>query len=336
MNLQRRLTSRINSFNRLSLVGAIAMTMTFVFMSSTTTGSTTEEDCALGARYYQLSSTAREEYRQEDALDFLERAVQACPTYYYWQELAELATEFGEPERNERAAEAFVAAHDMATNDKDRARSIARYAEMLFHANDPQNAMTYIIAARNMDPNTPWINDLAGAITNRAANITEEDIKRGLGDMAFKPLKLQRRISVDAPASGGGAGSATPPAPREEPALAQKSVNIPLNFIVNSTELDASTRNNLVILADTLVQQDFADDKFLFVGHADAVGGASANLQLSMRRAQAIYNAIIGMQPTLSGRITTEGKGEQQLLSYGQSAADHRLNRRLEVILLSD
>ena len=304
-----------------------------------------EDPCALAARYYQLSSAARADFRQQDAYDFLERAVDACPTYYYWQELGELATEFGEAQKNERAAEAFVAAHDMASNDSDRARSIARYAELLFHSEDPQRAMNYVIAARDMDPNSPWIADLADEITTRARNVTEEDIKRGLGDMAFKPLVLQRtEPSVAVAPSGGGSVASTaaattvtaaePVAP--VPAAAQRSINIPLNFIVNTTELDESTRGNLVTLAETLAKDDFAGERFVFIGHADAVGDAFANLRLSQRRAEAMYDAVVSMQPSLSGRIITEGKGEQELLSQGQSAEDHRLNRRLEVFLDQD
>jgi len=309
-----------------------------------------EEDCAMGARYYQLSSAARDDFRQQDAYEFLERAVAACPTYYYWQELAEIATEFGEPARTERAAEAFVAAYEMATNEKDRARSIARYAEMLFHGSDPQRAQTYIVEARNLDPDTQWIAQLSDEITTRAANVTEEDIKRGLGDMAFKPLKLRRSLPRVETATGGGAGSSSPTtasvvediavarpaatteAIEEAPAI--RSVNIPLNFVSGSTQLDTSTRSNLNILASTLSDDDFSGQNFLLIGHADNIGDKDVNLRLSELRAVAIYNAITGLQPGLAGRIQTSGRGEEQLLSLGSSAADHRLNRRVEVVLV--
>ncbi len=306
-----------------------------------------EEDCAMGARYYQLSSAARDDFRQQDAYEFLERAVAACPTYYYWQELAEIATEFGEPARTERAAEAFVAAYEMATNEKDRARSIARYAEMLYHSSDPQRALTYIVEARNLDPNTQWIAQLSDEITTRAANVTEEDIKRGLGDMAFKPLKLQRSVPRVDTATGGGAGSRSAATTVEDAAVAQaaavseseeiaptRSINIPLNFVSGSTQLDPSTRSNVNVLASTLADDDFSGQNFLLVGHADNVGEEDVNLRLSERRAVAIYEAITSLQPTLTDRIQTAGRGEEQLLSLGLSDADHRVNRRVEVILL--
>lgn len=338
------MTNFLNRFTTLQTRCVVSVAIMLTIILTPNSGWTAEDDCALGARYYQLSNTAKDEFRQQDAYDFLERAVAACPTYYYWQELAELATEFGEPARTERAAEAFVAAHDMATNDPDRARSIARYAELLFHGNDPQNAMTYIVEARNLDPNTQWIADLSEEITSRAANVTAEDIKRGLGDMAFKPLKLQRSLPNVDKATGGGAGGGTTKSSDgqvpdvalvQEEAATRRSINIQLNFVINTTELDATTRNNLKVLAATLADDQFADQRFLLVGHADVVGDAGTNLTLSIRRANAISDAIKALQPSLAQRLETEGRGEQQPFSRGMSAADHRLNRRVEVILLN-
>ncbi len=289
-----------------------------------------EDDCALAARYHQLATTAKAEFRQQDAYDFLSRAAAACRTYQYVQERAELATEFGDPQFDRVAADGFGEALDLADSDAQRARSIARYAQVLFHADDPQNAMTYIVAARNLDPNNTWIAELSEEITARASNVTPEDIKRGLGDMAFKPLRLQRTLT---PGTGTGGGSGMPTAAPQEKA-AGRSINIPLNFVVNSTALDSTTQANLKVLADTLVGDEFADERFLFVGHADARGDASTNMLLSVQRANAVFEAIKRLQPTLSPRIDTAGRGEEVLLSTGQSEADHRINRRLEVRLI--
>ncbi|MCZ6711441.1 MAG: OmpA family protein [Gammaproteobacteria bacterium] len=305
-------------------------------------GWSAEQDCALSARYYQLAATARSEYREQDAYEFLVRAADTCRTYQYVQEMAEFATQFGDPELDLRAAEVFGEALELAGNDSERARSIARYAELLFHGNDPQNAMSYIVEARNLDSDSVWIAELSDQITTRAANVTPEDIKRGLGDMAFKPLRLRRSINDDELAligNSGGAGGGEQISQRPSPAVtlpARKSINIPLNFQVNSTALDVATQNNLRVLAETLVQDEFADKHFLLIGHADTRGDASANLVLSAQRATAIFAAIQVLQPGLANRIQTAGKGEEQPLSTGMSEADHRINRRLEVVLIDE
>ena len=296
-------------------------------------------DCELGARYYSLASTAKAEYRQDDALLFLERAVKACPSYQYVQEMAELATQFGDPERNQRAAEAYGEALDLAATDTERARSIARYAELLFHNDDPQKAQTYIIEARNLDSNTVWIAELSEQITRRAANVTSEDIKRGLADMAFKPLRLNRSLPQDKLLSQGSSGSGTPASASNaaEPVqeVVQRSINIPLNFQSGSTILDGATQNNLNVLADTLVQDLFDGQQFMLIGHADRTGNPQTNLSLSVRRANVIADALTTLQPSLRGRVTAGGKGDTQLLSRGWSASDHALNRRLEVVLVN-
>ncbi len=166
--------------------------------------------------------------------------------------------------------------------------------------------------------------------------------------MAFKPLKLQRSVPRVTTATGGGAGSSTPATAVEDAAVAQaaevaqvseeiattRSVNIPLNFVSGSTQLDASTSHNVNVLASTLADDDFSGQNFLLVGHADNVGEKDVNLRLSQLRAVAIYEAITSLQPGLAGRIQTEGRGEEQLLSLGLSANDHRVNRRVEVILV--
>ena len=285
-----------------------------------------ENDCALGARYLELAAKAEQEFRQDDAYQFVERAAEACPSHATWLQLGELAAGFGEEARNERAAEAFVTAYELGATSAEQAVAVGRYAELLFHTNDPQKALTYVLEARGLDPDNAWLADLAGTISERAANVTAEDIKRGLGDMAFKPLRLQRSVDAGDGSAGGGAASAAVGEPR-------RAVNIPLNFELNSTVLDRWTRKNITVLAQTLVDPEYAGRRFLLLGHADVRGGANENMLLSVERANAIAAEIVQLQPELQGRMRTAGKGEEQPLSTGVTEEDHRVNRRLEVVL---
>jgi outer membrane protein OmpA-like peptidoglycan-associated protein len=176
-------------------------------------------------------------------------------------------------------------------------------------------------------------------------NVTSADIKRGLGNMAFKPLKLQHSLET---AETGSGGSGTTPAttdsrvdasverrvdPPVNQSVDQRAINIPMNFEFNSTRLDQSTAKNIDVLASTLAEVDFAGKQFVFVGHADQRGSAEANMVLSTQRALAIYEAVVALQPSLAGRISTQGRGAEQPLSLGTTDADYRVNRRLEVIL---
>ena len=286
-----------------------------------------DSDCALASRYYDLSKKATSDYKQRDAYEFLERAVEVCPTsYQYFQELGEAAAGFGE-ELNARAAEAYVSAYALAEDAPEQARSIGRYAELLFHTNNP-NALSYIHQAKNLDPDNAWIGALAKQIDERSLTVTADGIKRGLGDMAFKPLVLQNRPELEQPGQGG---SGKPP--KDTVVKPVGSVPVPLIFEFNSTQLDQQTHTNIGVLASTLAEADFAGKRFVFVGHADRRGTADANMILSMQRAVAIFNAVVALQPSLAGRISTEGRGSEQPLSLGNTEADYRVNRRLEVIL---
>jgi len=288
-----------------------------------------DTDCALAGRYYSQSLDATAEDKQREAYELLDHAVEACPTYQYFQEFGEAAAAFGEGRLNARAAEAYVSAYALAKSQSEQARSIGRYAELLFHTNDPQKALNYIHEAKNLDPDNPWIVALAKQIDKRSMNVTAADIRRGLGDMAFKPLKLQHTADVGEATTGGSGTTNTTPEPR----VTQRAINIPLNFEFNSTRLDQWTAKNIEILASTLAEVDFAGKQFVFVGHADRRGSAAANMVLSTRRALAIYDAVITLQPSLAGRISTQGRGAEQPLSLGNTEADYRVNRRLEVIL---
>ncbi len=281
--------------------------------------SVSETDCALAGRYYSLAQQAERDLRREDQYQFLERAVDACNRYDYWQALGDVAATFGEREKNERAAEAYIAAHDVAADVRERAQSIARYAELLFNTNYRQQALTYIYAAQNLDPDDETVAALAARIAAAAERITEDDVVRGLSEMRLKPLKL--RIDPDEP-TGGGSATAV--------ATTRAVLNIPLHFEFNSTRLEPASARNVEILAQTLATQ-FPDRSFTFVGHADLRGTKASNLRLSTQRAEAIYALVIAIQPALRTRIETLGMGESEPLSSGATEQDHRVNRRLEV-----
>jgi|GEM_PF-1368371 len=319
---------------RIPIVGAVVLMIAATCANADT-------DCALAESYYTQSLKAIGDDNQRGALELLERAVAVCPTYQYFQELGEAAAAFGESQLNARAAEAYVSAYALATGPTEQARSIGRYAELLYHTNDPQKALSYIHEAKNLDPDSPWIAALAKQIDERSMNVTSADIKRGLGNMAFKPLKLQHSVEIAEGKSGGSGNIQTMPDSRVDPGVEQRvespidqrAINIPMNFEFNSTHLDRWTAKNIDVLASTLAEVDFAGKQFVFVGHADQRGSAEANMVLSTQRALAIYNAVVALQPSLAGRISTQGRGAEQPLSLGTTDADYRVNRRLEVIL---
>lgn len=69
------------------------------------------------------------------------------------------------------------------------------------------------------------------------------------------------------------------------------------------------------------------------IGHTDRRGDSDYNLDLSVRRAQAVLNALVewhGFDPAL---FQVVGRGEEELLSDGMTEADDARDRRVVVVL---
>lgn len=277
-----------------------------------------EQNCELGAQYEQLAERAENDLDPKKQLLLLEKAVQNCETYSAYIALGTTAAGFTNNTKSQRAAEAFARAYELADGVKEEAQAIFNYAQLLYYTNNSQQALRYAYAARNLQPNNPEIATLAERVARSTVAITEDQIVRGFGSLALKPLRLKEEVTGSKTNSGGAA--------------IRPSVNIPLNFQFGTTDLTPESAANVEVLAKTL-NRHYASNKILLVGHADSRGSTDYNMALSINRAQQIQRAVIAQQPTLETQINIAGKGESALLSNGETESDHRVNRRLEVII---
>ena len=286
-------------------------------------GAQAASDCQLGERYLALAKDRMAAFAQDEALDFLRQSSTACPSYEAYQQLGELAAQSTEREQQSEAVNAFVQAHSLATNDESRARSLYQYARLLSLQNDPQNAYPLIKQAQQLKRDDGEIEALATRLEEQIRNPKTDQIVRGLRDSLYQPLRVA--------AVSSSAGSAQPAARR---VVSDKpSVNIQINFIEDSTEVDAQTRPNVAILARALADPALAGGRFMFVGHADVRGTDEHNMELSKRRSQALSESMMALEPTLKGRIDAVGRGESEPLDGSLSENAHRANRRLQVLL---
>lgn len=277
-----------------------------------------ERVCAVGERLYQEARDALAAGNPEGALSRLQRATEACPSYRYWQQRGRVAAELAD---HRDAAGAYVQAYRLAADPAQEAHTVASYAELLYELGDVQRALVYVHHARNVQPGERWIEALAETIDASARQVQRQHITRGLGDALVEPLVLN--------AAAGTVSAATA---ATAPAAAGAMLNIPVNFLFDSTEVDESTRANVAVLAEALASAAYAEQTFVFVGHADRRGSHPYNMRLSTDRANAIFEHVIGLQPSLTGRIRVEGRGEDEPLALGDSETDHRANRRLQVL----
>lgn len=109
----------------------------------------------------------------------------------------------------------------------------------------------------------------------------------------------------------------------------EESVSIKLNvkFANNSAELNKAEMLDIQRLADFM--KEYEDTNVVIEGHSSAVGNADYNLMLSQKRADAVKMALVDEYDIDANRLTAKGFGEERLLSEGNTAKDHLINRRV-------
>lgn len=115
--------------------------------------------------------------------------------------------------------------------------------------------------------------------------------------------------------------------PAPVPTMDKVSFSADLFFASGKADLQPAGKASLDDLADKL--QGINLEVIIVVGHADAVGGASANYALSLRRAEAVKTYLL--TKGFSDRVYVEGKGETQPVASNQTAAGRASNRRVEI-----
>jgi len=104
-----------------------------------------------------------------------------------------------------------------------------------------------------------------------------------------------------------------------------------IGFKLNSSQITADGQAKARVFAKSLLMPELSGKRFLIEGHTDSLGGLSANMDLSRRRAQAVAD-FLSQQGVERSRIEVRGFGPSMPLS-GRSASDTR-NRRVEAKLI--
>ncbi len=81
--------------------------------------------------------------------------------------------------------------------------------------------------------------------------------------------------------------------------------------------------------------KDNPERKVLIEGHTDNMGSITYNIDLSLRRAQAVKNALIA-KGVDSQRVLAHGYGEAYPVASNKDSAGRQRNRRVEIIVLEE
>lgn len=115
-----------------------------------------------------------------------------------------------------------------------------------------------------------------------------------------------------------------------EEVVRRPRMQMEVNFAFASAELTADAIELLDELAGAFRSPMLAENRFLLVGHTDAVGSEEANEALSERRARAVYEHLVEAYGVDPDRLRPRGCGEAVLLAPKDPQSPR--NRRVEVV----
>jgi OOP family OmpA-OmpF porin len=111
-----------------------------------------------------------------------------------------------------------------------------------------------------------------------------------------------------------------------------KFVTSGILFDVNSDRIKPQSYGVLKDIANVLNENNSINVKI--VGHTDADGNASANVELSKRRAEAVKASLIKVFGVDASRLQTDGKGASQPVDPNSTTEGKANNRRVEFVKL--
>lgn len=101
-------------------------------------------------------------------------------------------------------------------------------------------------------------------------------------------------------------------------------------FDSGSDKIKPESYGTLKMIADALNQE--ASMKILIVGHTDADGSDTANLELSKKRAASVKEALTNDFGVSDANLVTDGKGENEPVDDNATTEGKAKNRRVEFI----
>jgi len=104
-------------------------------------------------------------------------------------------------------------------------------------------------------------------------------------------------------------------------------------FDFDKANLKPFSQKELLKLAKLLRKEKHL--KIQIAGHTDNIGTEKDNLDLSLRRAQAVVDFLVNHEDIKPNRLQAKGRGERQPVATNQTASGRALNRRVEFEVLT-
>jgi outer membrane protein OmpA-like peptidoglycan-associated protein len=114
------------------------------------------------------------------------------------------------------------------------------------------------------------------------------------------------------------------------------SVNLKIEFDVNSASIRSSSFRLLNQLGEALTDSSLASEQFLVGGHTDSDGSDKSNLKLSLKRAKAVKEFLVKAVGVDSDRLKVVGYGESTPVISNSTRQGKQKNRRVEILKVND
>ena len=253
----------------------------------------------------ELFNRARSVSGTAQRLELYQQSVEVCPRFASLYTLGRTHLELKQPEQ---ALEVFQHAEDFVEAGRYKALLTARMAEAHLAMENLPEAVAAVESAVEMidEQNLPeWLVRLRREIDMHPQRELISATDLGQTVRAMRAFGVSPRIDVR------------------------------VLFDYDSDRLNDRGKRQVEALGRALRDQLGSGERVLIIGHTDRHGAEDYNQVLSERRARSVIVELKQYFPELEERMQAEGRGESQLKYAGESPDDDRLNRRVEVRVMS-
>ncbi len=268
-----------------------------------TAGPAPGADCAQGKALHDASWA---EPNPERRIELLRQSTAACPDPSTFMDLATAYLGVGD---RDAAISALESAAQQPGAEAQQGQIQTRLARLYLEQGRLGEASASVGLALHLagDPAPADLLALRRAIDTDPgrSRLSAEQITRGLTPRGILPRGFEPRARLD----------------------------LYVLFDFNQAEPNAAGQAQVLELAKALAGGG-PGQRYRLIGHTDTQGPADYNQGLSERRTAAVRRQVLVGYPDLAGRLDSLGCGETQPKVPGDTEEAHRLNRRVELLVL--
>lgn len=107
-------------------------------------------------------------------------------------------------------------------------------------------------------------------------------------------------------------------------------------FDLDSDRIKQSSLQQLKEIGSALAASEFLNRKFIIEGHTDNTGSTQYNLNLSKKRAMAVFSYLASQEHIPKDRLIVKGHGESRPIVNNDTLDNKALNRRVEIVAVTN